>query len=195
MRRFRLAVLALAAVMAALPAHAANKAAMAPVSAPVGQPDLISFSSGYFDFDKSEPKTNSADFRLEYRFGVSLLPKLSSYFSESDAAQLRPFLGFETTSRNLQFEHGGFNLDWNFAPHGIFTWQEAIGYLNSGDQRGLGGTMQFRSQAEAGYRFDNDMRLTAAFSHISNAKTTRFNPGAEILGVYFHVPTQAIFGH
>jgi hypothetical protein len=47
---------------------------------------------------------------------------------------------------------------------------------------------------EIGYRFDNDTRLTAEFSHISDAKTTRFNPGAEILGVYLHVPVSVIFG-
>ena len=58
----------------------------------------------------------------------------------------------------------------------------------------MGGTMQFRSQAEIGYRFDNNMRLTTEFSHISDAKTTRLNPGAEIIGLYLHVPTLVLFG-
>lgn len=149
-------------------------------------PDLISFAVGYMDFDKTEPKTNSADFRLEYRFGYSFL--------HGEEWGFHPFLGFETTSRNLLYGLGGFSLDWDFTKHGIFTWNEGMGYLDSGDQRSLGGTFQFRSMAEVGYRFDNDMRITAAFSHISNAKLTRVNPGAEIIGMYFHVPTAYMFG-
>lgn len=157
-----------------------------PSMMPKKDSDLISFEVGYLDFDKTEPKTNAADFRFEYRFGYT--------FIGGHELGFHPFLGFETTSRNMLFGLGGFAMDWNFAPHGIFTWTEGAGYLDAGDQRSLGGTFQFRSGIEAGYRFDNDMRVTAQFSHISDAKLTRVNPGAEIIGMYLHVPTSYMFG-
>jgi hypothetical protein len=184
MRRLFVAVLALA-LCASLPTRAA----------PSGQPDLISLGGGYLDFDKSEPNKRSADFRLEYRFGLSLLPLLSSSFAGGDQAlQFHPFLGYETTSRAMQYGLSGFAMDWNFLRHGVFTWSEGVGYLDSGNMTTMGGTLQFRSQAEIGYRFDNNLRVTAEFSHISDAKLTRINPGAEILGVYVHVPVSSLIG-
>lgn len=185
MRRFRVALLAIL-LLASASAQAAPSAPMPAQPSANKQSDLISFGIGYMNFDKSEPKTNSADFRFEYRFGYSFL--------HGEEWGFHPFLGFETTSRNLLYGLGGFSLDWMFCKHGIATWNEGLGYLSAGDQRSMGGTFQFRSQAEIGYRFDNDMRVTAQFSHISNAKLTRVNPGAEIIGMYLHVPTSTMFG-
>ena len=185
-----------AAALAVLLGASTPVLAAAPSGVPVAssnQPDLVSFGGAYFDPDKGEPKTHAADFRLEYRFGVSLLPLLFGG-GQDDALQFHPFLGFETTSRNLLYGLGGFTMDWVFARHGVFTWSEGAGYLDSGDQRSLGGTFQFRSMAELGYRFDNDVRLTTEISHISDAKLTRWNPGAEIVGMYVHVPTSLMFG-
>lgn len=164
---------------AAVPAPSINQ------SAP-GQPDLISFGLGYSGFDKTEAHTHAMDYRLEYRFGYAFLGGQEWGF--------HPTLGAEIMSDNLIYGNGGFAFDWNFTQHGIFTWTETIGYLDSGDHRSLGGTFQFRSGAEAGYRFDNNMRITAEFSHISDAKLTRINPGAEIIGIYVHVPTMVLFG-
>ena len=182
MRRLFAAVLALA-LCAPYAAHADDQSS-----------DLISFGAGFMDFDKSEPKRQSTDLRLEYRFGESLLPLLSTSFSTKDDAQFHPFLGYEVTSRNAEYGVGGFVMDWDFCQHGIFSWSEGLGYFAHGDMSTLGSTFQFRSQAEIGYRFDNNMRLTTEFSHISDAKTTRYNPGAEILGMYLHVPTSVLFG-
>lgn len=184
MRRLLVAALFLAFCIST-PVHAA----------PSDQPDLISLEGGYMNFDKSQPKKKSADFRLEYRFGVSLLPLISSSFGGGDQAlQFHPFIGYETTSRDMQYGLGGFAMDWAFSKHGIFTWSEGVGYLDSGNMANMGCTTQFRSQAELGYRFDNNMRVTAEFSHISNAKLTTVNPGAEVLGLYFHIPVSSLVG-
>jgi lipid A 3-O-deacylase len=186
MRSLFAALLALF-LFASLSAQAAPASyGSAPAAAAAGTPDLISFGVGYMDFDKSERKTHSSDYRFEYRFGYTFLG--------GDEVGFHPVLGFEMSSRDLLYGLGGFAMDWNFAEHGIFTWSEGAGYLDSGKQRSLGGTLQFRSMAELGYRFDNDMRLTAEFSHISDAKLTRINPGAEIIGVYLHLPTNYLFG-
>lgn len=186
MRR-SLAALMAVLLFAPLSAEAAtpNSYASAP-AASTGTPDLISFGVGYSGFDKTESHTHAMDFRLEYRFGYA--------FIGGNELGFHPTLGLEVMSDNLLYGNGGFAMDWNFANHGIFTWTETAGYLDSGDHRSLGGTFQFRSGAEVGYRFDNNMRVTAEFSHISDAKLTHINPGAEILGIYLHMPTSYMFG-
>jgi lipid A 3-O-deacylase len=164
-------------------------------TAPVNQPDLLSFGGGYMDFDKSEGHKQSGDFRVEYRWGLSMLPLVSSYFKSWDPyVQFHPFAGVETTTLGAVYGLGGWAMDGYIGRHGIFTWSEGVGLFDHGDMARLGSFVEFRSQAELGYRFDNEMRLTAEISHISNAGLTKRNPGAEIVGFYFHVPVTSIFG-
>ncbi|MFY9287217.1 MAG: acyloxyacyl hydrolase [Alphaproteobacteria bacterium] len=159
--------------------------------APVKQPDLISFGGGYFDFDKDEPRKKSGDMRLEYRWGLSMLPLVSSYFNSWDKyVQFHPYAGVEFTTRGLAYVNGGWAMDAYIGRNFIFTWSEGVGFLHPGNTAPLGSFIEFRSQAELGYRFDNEMRLTAQISHISNAGITKRNPGAEIIGLYWHVPTE-----
>jgi lipid A 3-O-deacylase len=163
--------------------------------APVKQPDLLSFGGGYFDFDKTESHKQSGDFRVEYRWGLSMLPLLSSYFNSWDKnVQFHPYAGIEATTLGAAYGNGGWAMDWYICKHAIFTWSEGVGIFERGDMVRMGSVVEFRSMAEAGYRFDNDMRLTAEISHISNAGFTKRNPGAEIVGMYFHVPVSTLFG-
>lgn len=174
-----LAFLALA-VFAVTSAHA---------EAPVKQTDLISFGGGYFDFDKDEKHKQSGDFRVEYRWGLSMLPLISPYFNSWDKyVQFHPYAGLEVTTLGALYANGGWAMDGYIGRHGIFTWSEGVGLYNAGDMTTLGSVVEFRSQAELGWRFDNEMRLTGEISHISNAGMTKRNPGAEIAGVYLHVP-------
>ena len=153
------------------------------------QPDLVSFGAGFLDFDKFEARKRSADMRLEYRWGLSMLPLISPYFKSWDQyVQFHPYIGAEGTSRGAFYGSGGWAMDTYIGRHGIFTWSEGVGYYEPGNMQTLSSFVEFRSQLEAGYRFDDEMRLTAEISHISNAGLTRRNPGAEILGVYLHVP-------
>jgi lipid A 3-O-deacylase len=159
------------------------------------QPDLISFGGAYMDFDKVQTHKQSADFRLEYRWGISLLPMVSSYFNRWDPyVQFHPFLGIETTTLSAVYGLGGWAMDWYMSPHAVFTWSEGVGFFEHGDMARLGSIVEFRSQVELGYRFDNQMRLSAEISHISNAGLTQRNPGAEIAGLYLHVPVSLMFG-
>ncbi len=170
--------------------------ASARAEAPVNQPDLISFGGGYMDFDKSEAHKQSGDFRGEYRWGLSILSKISPYFNNWDKyVQFHPYAGVEATTLGAFYGSGGWAMDGYIGRHGIFTWSEGVGFYNAGDMTTLGSIIEFRSQAELGYRFDNEMRLTGQISHISNAGITKKNPGAEIVGVYFHVPVGSFVGH
>ena len=170
-----------------------SRAQAAPSDTSWHQPDLISFGVAYDDFDKNEstdPKTQSADFRLEYRWGASLYNADDDWFHFG----IHPIAGGEITTRSQLYGFGGFAFDLLFWKHIVFTESETVGLWSSGDAKPLGSFIEFRSQAELGYRFDNDIRITGQISHISNAGLTNRNPGEEIAGAYLHVPVDMIFG-
>ncbi len=182
-------------VAAAITLILCNAAKAQTIDPPINQPDLVSFGLGYNDFDKSEHHKRAADIRFEYEWGLSLLPLIDSSLKSWDSdVQFHPFLGTETTTRAAQYGLGGFDMDWYLSKHYVFTWSEGAGFYYRGNAARMGSFFQFRSQAEFGYRFDNDVRITGEFSHISDAKITCINPGAEILGIYLRVPTDMIFG-
>ena len=180
MRLIGLLVLALLA-LAATPAQAA------------ASPDYISAGFGGYNFDKSDSR-RSVDYRLEYQWGLSLLPRIADSFNSVEPfLQVHPTVGFEGNTRGSIYSHGGFNLDIPFLRHGVFTWGEEVGLFDRGnDARGLGSVLQFRSQLELGWKFNNDLRLSGFISHMSNAGIFADNPGAEILGIYVRVPTSLL---
>jgi lipid A 3-O-deacylase len=173
-------VAALAALLLSFGAHAA---------APLEQPDLFSVGVGYANFDKGETLRNSADIRFEYRWGQSLLPLLSNTFNDfNHFVQIHPFVSMTTSSLGVLYGLGGLDADLYIGRHGIVSWNEGVGLFFPGYGRPMGSVIEFRSTAEAGWRFDDETRLTFYASHISNAKITERNPGSEILGFYVHVP-------
>jgi hypothetical protein len=112
-----------------------------------------------------------------------------SFNSVEPFLQVHPTGGIEGNARGAFYGDAGVNLDIPFYRHGIFTWGEAAGVFDrGGDVMPLGSTIEFRSQLELGWRFDNQWRVTGFISHISNAHIAALNPGAEIAGVYVHVP-------
>lgn len=147
------------------------------------QPDLLSLAVSYSDFDKTESHKQAADFRGEYRFGYSFL-------SLGDVLQFHPMIGTEFTTWDQLYTLSGYDMDVYMGRHMIFTWSEGVGLFYRGQARPMGSVVEFRSMAEVGYRFTNEMRLTLEASHISNAGLTRRNPGAEIAGLYLHIPIQ-----
>jgi len=141
--------------------------------------NLVSLGVGYYDIGKDE---NAADFRLEYRWGKPFLLKL------------KPWLGLEITTDGAVYGLGGFLLDWKLGDHFIITPSLGGGLYSDGGGKDLGYTIEFRSQLELGYVFENDRRLSLAFSHISNISLGNHNPGTEILSLYYHIPVSSIFG-
>jgi len=152
-------------------------------------PDLLSFGLGYVDFDKSEPRTHEGELRLEYRWGYSLWGVQNSWLDFG----IHPIAGGQASTRGQLYGFGGFAFDLLTWRHLVFTESEAVGLFDSGNAKPLGSFIEFRSMAELGWRFDNDVRTTVEISHISNAGLTKHNPGEETAGVYLHVPVSAIF--
>ena len=130
----------------------------------------------------------AADFRLDYRSGLSLLPCLRHLFT------LRPFVGAETTSRHSVWGGGGVELDAHWGQWFMSPTVAVSGYARGAGKK-LGSIVGFRSTAEAGWRFDDGLRLSVLFSHTSNAGLTRSNPGTEALPVSVRVSIGALFGN
>ena len=123
----------------------------------------------------------AADFWLEYRAGLSLLP-----FTQPLLA-VRPWAGLEGTSRGSFWGGGGLLLD---VPIGRFSLvpQVGVGGYEQGGGKNLGSPLEFRTGIELAYRFGDGSRIGAEFTHMSNADIARHNPGTEAITVSYQIP-------
>jgi len=173
------------------PAQKTNKPEK-PMFSDEREPDLIAFGASSVDFDKDKPYTRSTDFRLEYRFGYSLLSASSSWMN----FDIHPIAGIQVATNAQKYGFGGFAFDWILFKHVVVTESESVGFFDSaGAPKPLGSFIEFRSEMEAGWRFDDGLRITAQCSHISNANLTQRNPGEETAGGYVHIPVRMLFGN
>ena len=141
-------------------------------------PSLLAFGAGYYDYADDFENNDAADFRLEYRHG----PGWWGF--------LKPFGGLEVTSDGGVWGGVGIWLDVrlfdNFAIGGSF----APGLYHDGSGKDLGHAIEFRSQAEIAYIFNDQSRLALAVSHLSNAGLGDTNPGTEVLTLYYMMPIE-----
>jgi lipid A 3-O-deacylase len=162
-------------------------------------PDLISLGIGQYDQDLIDLDflflngTNGAedralDYRLEYRFGKSLIGWTEPY------AKIKPFIGFEGTSEGAAYGLAGILADIPIGPL-VLTPSFGAGLYSQGNGRDLGSLVEFRSMLELGYRFENDIRVSVGYSHISNANLTELNPGVDIIEAYLHFPVGMLTGN
>jgi hypothetical protein len=179
-------------LLAVLPAQAAP--ARSAATNPNRLPNTLVIGGGLYDFSKNTPQLEAIDFRLEHRWGISLLSAIAGHNLRMDSwFQIHPVLGFETTSRSQAYGFGGLAFDFLVGRHLVLTVSSAVGLYDAGAGKYQGSIVEFRSMLEAGYRFKNNMRLTAFVSHMSNAHLTNFNPGANTIGGYLHIPVNMIF--
>ena len=123
-----------------------------------------------------------AVFGAEYRAGLGL-------------SLFHPFVGIFATHKGSVYGYGGILADIPVGKRIFITPSAAIGgYHKGGGGRDLGGILEFRTGIEVSYRFDNDSRLGASFTHISNADVHSFNPGTEIATINYAIPLRNLFG-
>ena len=151
----------------------------APSRAGEDSPALLAIGVGYFDVLQSDD--TAADFRLEYRHGKGLW-------------WFKPWAGVEATSDGTVFGLGGILLDIPLGRRFALTPSVGVGAYGSGDGKDLGNTVEFRSQVEVAYRFENNTRLGISFGHISNAGLGNRNPGVEIVNLTYAIPLGALLG-
>jgi len=141
-------------------------------------PAVISGGVGWFDFNLQDDE--AVDFRLEYRHG-------------DDFLWLKPWGGLEATSDGSVWGGVGVLMDITFFDAVVLTGSVGGGLYEDGGGKDLGHVVEFRSQVELGYQFENQSRLSVAFSHISNADLGDDNPGTEVLNLYYHLPLDVLF--
>ncbi len=142
--------------------------------AQAGDPAFLSMAAGGFDFNRQ--KDPGAEFRLEYR-------------SPRKFFFLKPFVALAGTSTGSGFFGAGVLLDVYFGRRIVVTPSFAPHFYVGGNSKlDLDYPIQFRSQLEIAYRFDNRSRLGLSISHYSNASLGDTNPGTESLMLYYSVP-------
>ena len=142
-------------------------------------PAFISFGAGYFDFNRQ--KDEGANFRAEYRSDYKLW--VFKPFAAVDYAT--------TDNGHHGFVGAGILMDIYFGNRFVLTPSFAPNYYFGGNKKlDLDYPLEFRSQLEAAYRFDDRSRLGLAVGHYSNASLGDSNPGTEYLTVYYSIPLQ-----
>ncbi len=150
--------------------------AVGPVAAGADDPDFISVGAGWFDFNRQ--KDQGAEFRLEYR---------SDY--KAPYLRFKPFAAVGGASSGHFFLGAGILWDIYFGRRWVVTPSFAPHYYTGSDDKlDMGHAVEFRSQLEVAYRFDDRSRLGLAVSHYSNAGLGDENPGTETLSVYYSIP-------
>ncbi len=160
-------------------------ASVAPASA--GDPDLISFSAGAFDFDDYEDQ--AAALRIEYRSGRKI-------FGDEFRPVFRgigPIVGLMANTDGAVFGYGGVYADFRMGDRVVVILSAGLGGYREGDSRDLGGVFQFQLGLTAAYRFRDNSSLGVTFTHISNAKIYDSNPGVESLLLTYTIPFERLF--
>jgi len=156
----RIALIAAFAACAALPAGAQD------------DPAFLTLAAGAFDVGKDE---TAAEGRIEYRHDRKFW-------------LFKPFAGLMATSDGAVYGYGGVLIDAYWGNRIVTTLSFAPGAYYEGDGKDLGSTLEFRSQFEIAWRFDDRSRLGLAIGHMSNASIGEDNPGEESVTLNYSIP-------
>jgi hypothetical protein len=141
-------------------------------------PAFLTLASGAFDIGKND---TAFEGRVEYRHDGKLWI-------------FKPFGGLMATSDGAGYIYAGVLIDAYWGNRIVTTLSFAPGAYEKGDGKDLGHTLEFRSQLEIGWRFDDRSRLGLAVSHMSNASIGDKNPGEESLTLNYSFPFGRVGG-
>jgi lipid A 3-O-deacylase len=143
-------------------------------------PTFLTVGAGWFDFNRQ--KDDGAEVRVDLRSDYKLWI-------------FKPFLTAAGVSNGMTFFGGGVLVDIYFGNRFVVTPSFApTWWRGKTDELDLGHGLEFRSQIEFAYRFDDRSRLGLAVSHSSNASIGDTNPGTETLMLNYSVPLGGWFG-
>jgi len=140
--------------------------------------DMMAFSAAWFDVNQRDEE--AGEFRVEYR-------------ADEHMWIFKPFGGAMATTDGALHGFAGVLIDIPLWDRIYITPSFAPGLYHDGNGKDLFYTLEFRSQIEISYRFQNGHRLGASFNHISNANLGEDNPGVESAALTYIVPFDAIF--
>ncbi len=153
--------------------------ALAATPARADDPDFVTVAGGWFDMNRQ--KDEAGEFRLEYR-------------SDKKFLLFKPFGGVMATTDGASYYYAGILIDVFLGRRVVMTPSFAPGYYARGSGYDLGHAVEFRSQLEVAYRFDDRSRLGVSFGHMSNAGLGDKNPGTEALMLNYSVPLSTVAG-
>lgn len=164
------------------------------VDTALATPDLIAAGIGYLGVIKFAHKVAAPDFRGEYRWGVSLLPLANRDLQWVDRyVQVHPAAGVEVTGRGAVYAEYSLIFEAPITEHFYIGWDEGAGFfVPAGGEPNGGGSVEFRSQLESGWKLDNGVRLAGWLGHVSNAHTNHTHFSGDSIGVYLQVPTTLV---
>ena len=159
------------AVMTMLAGAATNPAA-------ADDPAFLTIAAGAWDFNKRDDQ--GAEFRVEYR-------------SDHKFWELKPFGVVAGSSTGSVLVGAGVLMDIYFGRRFVVTPSFAPHFYSQGSSdKDLGHALEFRSQLEFAYRFDDRSRLGLSVSHYSNASIGDKNPGTESLLLNYSIPIGSV---
>ncbi len=141
-------------------------------------PAFFAFSAAWYDVYHQDDSAIEA--RIEYR-------------SDRKFWIFKPFGGLMATSDFAAYGFAGVLVDVYFGRRLVLTPSFAAGLYHDGDGTDLGFPVQFRSQLEIAYRFDDRSRLGLSYNHLSNAGLDDRNPGVESLAITYSIPITDFF--
>ena len=135
--------------------------------------NYISLSSAVFDIlQQVDP---SYETRLEFRLG-----KLKFWG--------HPFSGIMVNTGGAKHLYLGLYYDIPIGDYFYITPSFAPGLYVKSKSKDLNFILEFRSQIEIAFKFDNQARIGIGFSHVSNASLGKENPGVESLVLTYIIP-------
>lgn len=126
-------------------------------------------------FDVLQQDALSFEGRVEFRLGKV---KLFGH----------PFTGFMFNTGGAVHIFAGLYYDIHLGDYFILTPSFAPGLYAKRKSKDLMYALEFRSQIEFSYIFNNHSRIGFSFNHISNASLGEKNPGVESLALTYVIP-------
>jgi hypothetical protein len=133
----------------------------------------ISFSTAVFDVLQQDKM--SLEGRIEYR-GLEFIEAL------------RPLTGLMANTDGAIYFYSGVVFEFSLFPFLYFTPSFAPGIYYQSKSKNLDFFLEFRSQFELTFVFENDVRIGFSFNHISNASIGVTNPGVESIAISYYIP-------
>jgi len=102
--------------------------------------------------------------------------------------KIGPWVYFKRGKDDDSYVAGGIFTTLALGERWAFTPKFGPGYYDKGDGTDLGSELEFRSEFEISYRFENEHRVGLGLAHLSNAGTANWNPGTEVVTLSWAIP-------
>lgn len=101
--------------------------------------------------------------------------------------KISPWISMELADK-IFYAALGLMIEFNITDKLSIIPSFGAGFFRGDDGIELGGSLQFKSSIELGYRFNKKGMLGISFGHISNGGIDDINPGSEFLKISYYFP-------